>query len=212
MSWNTTHANSPAVEQVPANTASIPGIYWIGGEKLQEKTSNTNMLFPICHSRNTETSKQKIQVKVHTMSPHLATSLTTFTKRFLPALCNKSTSRVKNLWLFKVTEQNWLLLNSSTNFHMLNSKCIQLAPCNCSLCYPEMLIESAVLTVLNFWYSAGGYLCVQSLHSLMQRVVCRLLLQVLPPPADQWYPKSSLPSVNETKHSSSRATTCEMAT
>lgn len=97
---------SPAVEQVLANTASIPGIYWIGGEKLQEKTPNTNMLFPICHSRNTETSKQNIQVKVHTMSPHLATSLITFTKHFLPALCNKFTSHSERSVAFKVIEQN----------------------------------------------------------------------------------------------------------
>lgn len=43
---NTTHANSPAVEQVLANTASIPGIYWIGREKLQEKTLTQTCCFP----------------------------------------------------------------------------------------------------------------------------------------------------------------------
>lgn len=186
----------------------------MGGERLQKKTQ-TQTLFSICHSRNTETSKQKIQVKVHTMSPHLATSLITFTKHFLPALCNKSTSCSERSVAFQSyrTELNWLLLNILTTFHVLHFKMdVTGPPCNCSLCYTEMLIESVVLTVLNCWYGAGGCLCVQSLHSLMQSVGCRLLLQMLPPPTDQWYSKASLPSVKETKHSSSRITTCGMTT
>lgn len=59
-------------------------------ERGSRKASNTNNLFPICHSGNTETSKQKTQMKVQaTLSPYLTTSLITFTKPLLA--CNTPT-------------------------------------------------------------------------------------------------------------------------
>lgn len=42
---NTKHANSHAVKQVPANTAGIPGIYWMGGKRLQKSLKHKQVVF-----------------------------------------------------------------------------------------------------------------------------------------------------------------------
>lgn len=136
---NTKNANSHAVEQVPANTAGIPGIHWMGGKRLR-KASNTNKLFSIYRSRNTETGKQNTQVKVHTSlslfdhEPHhtdQATSHLLFATSLLET--------VKDLWLFKARDSTDCFLTMLANCHMLHSMRGHWQPPLSSwlLCYPE---------------------------------------------------------------------------
>lgn len=109
-------------------------------ERGFRKASNTNKLFSISRSRNTDTGKQNTQVKVHmTVSlfdhepPHTdqATSHLHFATSLLEA--------VKDLRLFKARDSTSCFLTMLANCHMLYStrRHCQTPLSSWLLCYPE---------------------------------------------------------------------------
>lgn len=140
----------------------------MGGERLQKKTQTQTCCFPFVtlgiqkqvNKKFRWKSTQCLLIWQQVLLNLPSTSFLHFATSLLHA--------ENDLWLFRVTEQNWLLLSILTDFHVLHFKMhITGLPCNRSLCYTDMLIGSVVLTVLNCWYGAGGCLCVQSLYSTL---------------------------------------------
>lgn len=180
---NTTHANSTAVEQVLANTASIPGIYWIGGEKLQEKTPTQTCCFPFVtpgiqkqvNKKFRWKSTQCLLIWQQVLSHLPSISCLHFATSLLQA--------VKDLWLSKLHNRTDCFLI----FLRISTPLIQNA-------YNWALLK--LLSMLS-WHVNW----ISSFNSFEVLVRCRRQfvcsepaltdaehgLQMLPPPTDQWH-------------------------